>query len=127
MSKRLHNQGGAIRSFVIIAIILAVATVAAIYFVQKRGEQVRREQAIAAADQLAKDQKASNDKKTKETPTSTPAPGSSTPSVVPTEVSELPATGSELSLLQACMGAILVGVMVAYLDSRRRVTSSPLT
>lgn len=126
MSKRLSNQGGAIRTFVIIAIILAILTIAAVYFVQKRGEQVRREQAIAAADQIAKDKQAADDKKAEETkPTPAPTPPSTAPTT--SEHVELPATGLASGVIQLLMIGVLAGVCVAYISSRRAVAAAPLT
>lgn len=127
MSKRLSNQGGAIRSFIIIAIILALGTITAVYFVQKRGEQARRDQAIAQADKMAQDEQKSDDKAPEVTPDPTPTPTPTTETPAPTETAELPATGPESALIQLLMAGILAGAITAYVSSRRVVTIAPLT
>jgi Tfp pilus assembly major pilin PilA len=132
MSSRRTNQGGAIRSFIIIAIILAVLTVAGVYVVRNRGEQARRDQAIAAADKITADQKAA------QTSTAASDGSSSAPAAQPTtprqatdtntvttdatKSSELPTTGPTDSIIPMIALGLIVGSIVAYVSSRRALT-----
>ena len=47
---RRTNQGGSIVTFIIVGVILAFALVGSVYYLRQHGEQVRKDQAIAAAD-----------------------------------------------------------------------------
>lgn len=141
MSKRRNNQGGAILSFIVIAAILIAVTLGAIYFVQQRGVTARRDQAIAAADKLAADQKAAQDatdaarKATvaaqqtasqspqDATPSTTQTTGTDTSSTA-TNSSELPTTGPSNSVMTMLAIGMLVGTLVAFVRSRRALLVS---
>ena len=138
MSKRRSNQGGAIVSFIVIAAILIAVTLGAIYFVQQRGVTARRDQAIAAANKLAADQKAAQDATDAARKAATaaqvaanqPSQDSSTiaPAVNDTATaassSELPTTGPSNSALTMLAIGMLMGTSVAFVRSRRALARS---
>lgn len=139
MSKRRSNQGGAILSFIVIAAILIAVTLGAIYFVQQRGITARRDQAIAAANKLAAEQKAAQDATdaarkaatatqvaTSQSPqdSSTPAPVTNDTATTTTNSSELPTTGPSNSAITMLAIGMLVGTSVAFVRSRRALPRS---
>lgn len=116
-------QGGALRTFVIVAVVLAIVTVAAVVVVQQRGETVRREQAIQAADEAI----AAAESKDREVAVveNTDADDEPTPPVTGNdEPSELPATGPESVLIDLLAAVLLAGTISLYLSSRREVARS---
>jgi Tfp pilus assembly major pilin PilA len=115
-------QGGIIVRFVVVIIVLTIVTMLAISFVQQRGEQARRDQAIALADQIAQENEAiaaANKPKPSqpvvtETPTSQQAP----------ETTQLPATGP----IDVLMSIVAIGALTTtisyYMSSRRNLLRS---
>lgn len=136
ISWKRTNQGGALRMFLIVAVLLAIVTIVTINFVQNRGEQARRDQAIAQAnDQAITDQAASNSDKTtanggdttKTASSSTPAPGETAQTSTATDANQqqsgvLPTTGADASIVRIIMTGLLTGFIVAYVTSRRALT-----
>lgn len=130
------NQGGYVQTFFIVAVLLAIVTIVAINYVQDRGEQARRDQAIAQAnDQAITDQAASNSDKntasggdtTKTASSSTPAPGETAQTSTATDANQqqsgvLPTTGADASIVRIIMTGLLTGFIVAYVTSRRALT-----
>jgi type II secretory pathway pseudopilin PulG len=120
------NQGGSVLSFVIIAICLAIGVIGTVYFVQQRGEQARRDAAIALADKIAS-QTANNPTdtvtETNKTPVTSPAapavtpPASSQPAT--TTPAELPVTGIDTDIVRILMLGTLVAAGISYIRSRR--------
>ena len=120
-SNNKFNQGGYIRSYLIVAIVLVVALSLTIVFVKNRAEQARRDQAIA----IVNDQEAQ--KKQKETdsgpvvdssdqkPVVVQEPGANQPDVATTKA--LPKTGPS-DTYQLFMLSILVGLFVSFIRSR---------
>jgi len=131
ISLKRTNQGGSILTFIIVAVVLAFGVIGTAYFVKQHGEQVRKEQAIAQADALAKQEaakssgaatSATSESKTESTTgTSTPAPTepSSTPAPTSSEQAALPTTGPESNAFQLVAIGLLVASSVAYGLSRR--------
>lgn len=123
---RRINQGGSIASYIVIAVILITGMIGTVYFVNKRGDQARKEQTIAA------NEKEKTDKETKKTnePVKTDTSKDSTEvnSVVESADSsdsqDLPATGLELSVVQLIGIYSLTATMTAYVISRRKLTRS---
>jgi len=122
----------------VIAAVLVAVTVGAIYFVQQRGAQARREQAIAAADKQAADQKtqAAGDAARRASDaaklaaatkanqaTSSSSTSSSTTLSTPT-TSELPTTGPEGVLLAMVALGSVVAASSYYVSSRRALARS---
>lgn len=136
MSKRSSNQGGAILSFIIIAAVLVAVTVGSIYFVQKRGEQTRREQAIARADKLASDQKAKQaaadrarraadaEKLASNQPTTSTSTDSKPSTDPEAKATELPTTGPVDTLLTMLAIGCLVATSISFVSSRRVLARS---
>lgn len=136
ISWKRTNQGGALRMFLIVAVLLAIVTIVTINFVQNRGEQARRDQAIAQAnDQAITDQAASNSDKTtanggdttKTASSSTSAPGETAQTSTATDANQqqsgvLPTTGADASIVRIIMTGLLTGFIVAYVTSRRALT-----
>lgn len=126
-------QGGIIRRYVVISVILAVVTIAAVYAVQQRGQQARRDQAIAAANELAKQASQPTDTANIDTPSDSTTPvvstdiasntsaPTSTPQPTPAaqSVTELPVTGSANDVLQVAVLALVTFSIVSYVLSRR--------
>jgi LPXTG-motif cell wall-anchored protein len=134
ISLKRTNQGGSILTFIIIAVVLAVGVIGTAYFVKQHGEQVRKEQSIAQADALAKQEAvkssgsatpATSESKSRsaiETPASTPAPtvATPTPSVsTSNDQAALPTTGPESDAVQLLAIGLLVASSAAYVSSRR--------
>jgi LPXTG-motif cell wall-anchored protein len=143
MSKRRSDQGGAILSFIVIAAILVAVTLGAIYFVQQRGITARRDQAIAAANKLAADQKAAQDRadaarkattaaqvaanqasQTSTTSTTTDQATTAGTTTTATSSSELPTTGPSNSIVTMLAIGMLMGTSVAFVRSRRALSRS---
>jgi cytoskeletal protein RodZ len=141
MSKRRSNQGGAILTFIVIAVVLVAVTVGAIYFVQQRGAQVRREQAIAAADKQAADQKtqsasdaarrasdaarlAAATKANQATSQPSTSGTATTPKPSTPTASALPETGPESALLAMVALGSVVAASTYYVSSRRALARS---
>ena len=121
------NQGGAVLSFIIVAVVLAVTVIGTAYFVKHRGELVRADQAVAVtptytAPTPAAPAPTTTPKKTVPTATPTPAATPTTPSsnqpsnnkTVP-----LPKTGPESGVIDLLAIGLLVASATAYASSRR--------
>ena len=141
------NQGGAIVTFVVVAVVLALVVIGTAYFVKQRGEQVRRDQAVAQADKLAKSTDtspapvATPKPTTSAQPTTTPTPvkPATTPSVAvpapaatakptPAPVASaqpaLPTTGPESVMINVLALGLLVASATAYATSPRTPSRS---
>lgn len=135
-SKRRINQGGAILTFIIIAVVLAAAAIGTAYFVRQRGEQARIDQAIVRAEKPADSPAASTETddtaskpSTDETPTTpeSPVPSSTestTPVITPPVQAELPTTGPAEDAFGLLAAGLVVGTSVAYVASRRQLAHS---
>jgi cytoskeletal protein RodZ len=122
---RRTNQGGSVASFVIIGVILVAGLLSAIYFVNQRGQQARKDQAISATSTK---KQATNTTTTTKTPTTTSktsvvAPTTSN-SQTQTQTSNLPATGAELSTGTLMSVFLLSTSITGYVISRRRLEHS---
>lgn len=143
-SKRT-NQGGSILTFIIVAVVLTFGVIGTAYFVKQRGEQVRKDQAIARVDKLAKAADTTKQQPTaasssrqssgQTTATSTastptpaaakPAPTASSPSPqVQAKPTPLPTTGPESGVVDLIAIGMLVATVTAYLSSRRVLSRS---
>lgn len=137
ISLRRTNQGGSVHTFLIVAVILTIVLIGAARYVQQRGAQVRRDQAIAAADKQGAASQPTPSSSTDNQGTSS-APGTSSANSAaqqaspaadtgtPAASSALPTTGPGLSsIISMVMAGILVGVTTAYVLSLR-VAQRPL-
>ena len=123
ISWKRTNQGGALRTFLIVAVLLALVTILAINFVHDRGEQARRNQAIAQAnDQAAADKAVSapgTESSGDQTGKSSGSSASETPQTSTVQASDLPVTGpTDLAEYFVTLG-LLTGSLTAYVSSRR--------
>lgn len=120
---RLTNQGGSVATFIIIGIILVSGLVGTTYFLNQRGQQVRKDQEIAASNEEQNNKKpiksdGADKTKADTSKTSVNMPGKSSDS------QDLPDTGIELSIVELTGTYSLVVVFVAYMLSRRKSTYS---
>lgn len=125
ISWKRTNQGGALQTFLIVAVALAIVTVVAINFVHDRGEQARRNQAIAQANEQAAADKAvpapgqEADEDSDRAGTSSTPSADETPQTSTVEAESLPTTGPGDSVALLVMIGLLTGSSVAYVSSRR--------
>ena len=147
----MRREGGFAGVFIVVAIVLSLALIGGAYLVKQRGEQARRDQAIAANDTSDSNdesttgdeatgtdgaQQPSQDETQSTNGSSTNTPVSDTEgneSVAPpnstTETTELPRTGIATDIL-SIFGLLLVTFsVVSYFQSRRKAhdTYSSLT
>ena len=118
---RRTDQGGSAIVFAVIGVVLSICLICAIYFVRQYGDQVRKEQAIAAYDQEQADKKEDEAKNTKNSSPivvdeGTPD-GNSADGAIISDSSELPVTGVNLSVLSLFEIYILTVLMVGYIIS----------
>ena len=106
--KRVY-QGGSMTTFIIVGVIIAVGLIGTIYFVRQHGEQVRKEQVIATVDKQEKVDKTV----VKEEDNATNSDDKTSTS------SELPVTGSELSIVNMFSICLLTMTLTSYVLSRR--------
>lgn len=92
-----------------VIVFLAIAVVIVVQFASQRGEQVRREEAIAIAEEKLKQDADTPVVASDEKVTTRPTPSG--------RPSELPATGNELTTLLAVTGLSLA--LAFYVQSRR--------
>ena len=121
MSKvRRTNQGGSVVGIVIIGVILASLLVGSIYYLNIHGDQVRKEQAIAAAEKQAQEAEKSkqvvsvDQSGTVNGATDATSDSGSTPSI-------LPVTGPELSVSGLAGAYLMTYAVVGYFASRRQL------
>lgn len=118
MSRKLHSyQGGATLTVGIVGGVIALLLLGTIYFVVQRGQQLRQDQAIGEAEQIAK-----QDDPVVEAPAvvTSPAPQpESTTSTTTPQPTELPNTGAESDIALIIMLGCVAGASVSYVMSRR--------
>lgn len=121
MRVRKDHQSGSTISFVIIAIVLIVLTIAAVVFVQQRGEQARKDEATKIAAQQQADQEAAEAARiaADAQKAQDEATGEST-----SPITDLPETGIELDIIRTLAIGLLVASGVSYVTSRRSVKRS---
>ncbi len=121
-TKRRTNQGGSVATFIVVGLILTTLLVGTIYFLKKHGEQVRKDQAIAAYD------KQQADKKTTSTSSTKTDSGNETSSDDSSQVlsspQEMPTTGPELVASELIGASLLTVSMAEYWLSRRNLMRS---
>ena len=120
------NQGGSITTFVIIGVILASGLIGTAYFLKQHGEQVRKEQAIAAYEQQQNDKES-----VKSEGTDKPDVVNTVDSEVPDNSAEvtagsqkLPTTGSDLAISELIGACLLTVFTTSYISSRRKLARS---
>lgn len=123
---RRTDQGGSIVTFIIVGVILALGLVGGIYALNKHGEQVRKDQAIAAADKQKAANEAAKSESTNnsEVVTSGDDKAAESSNATVKNAQNLPTTGAELSI-SGLVGAFLLTVSATgYVSSRRNLIRS---
>ena len=141
ISLKRANQGGAVQTYFIIALLLAIVAIGVARYVEEHGAQVRRNQAIAQAEkQLKTDQDNTNTAKTDEgsgsagvnsgqtaapSQTSTNSSSTSSTATAPQQSSSLPTTGpSDDMVIRIFLAGLLTATIAAYVSSRRTLARS---
>lgn len=129
MSVRGNRELGSIVTFFIVGIILVAATIGTVFVVVKHGEQVRKDQATAASNQLAAQNKQNAENAAKAAAASAAASSaaqaaastsaSSQASAAVATSTTLPTTGTELDIVRVVAIGLLVGTSTAFILSRR--------
>jgi len=126
MSKtRRTNQGGSAIVFIIVGIILTVGLIGSVYFVVKRGELARKEQAIAAYDKEQADKKNTEeaDKSEEVNVAETESPNTNVAEVsIPT--TNLPVTGPDFIIVNLFGTSLMTIAVTSYLLSLRNRSRS---
>ena len=118
---RRTDQGGSIVTFIIVGVILAVGLIGTVYILKKHGEQVRKDQAIAAANQ----QKTSNppiesgNTKNSGAVSSNDGKAANSSTVTTNASQNLPTTGFELPISGLVGSCLLTVAITSYSSSRR--------
>lgn len=125
MSVRGNRQLGSTITFFIIGIVLVIATIGTVFVVVKHGEQVRKDQATAASNQLVAQNKQNAANAAKAAAASAAAASKTAPVVATTATNSqtsteaLPTTGTELDVVRIIAIGLLVGTSTSYVLSRR--------
>lgn len=124
---RRTDQGGSVIVFVLVGIILAIGLIVSIYLIKQRGEQVRRDQAIAIYE---KEQAEKEKAESKKTPIKTPETPIKTNEINLSDLSDydwssvLPETGPKIDLFEILGAFSLTASIVGYLISKKELTRS---
>lgn len=127
MSKAQRTfKGGSIANFVVIGIILSVLLVGGVYLIRQRGDQVRKEQAIAEYEEQKKSEQKSNEESKESESDETSNNGSNGEA---TETSnggsaELPQTGPDSNVLGLVAVFVLTFMSVSLAGSYRKLKTS---
>jgi len=123
MSKiRRADQGGSIVTFVIVGVVLAALLIGSVYYLKQRGDQVRKDQAIATADKLRADEDKAKSEAADKSNTSGAVTDDTDKNVAAAK--NLPATGAEMSV-SSLVGIFLMSTMTtSYISSRRKLARS---
>ncbi len=132
MSVRGNRELGSIVTFFIVGIILVAATIGTVFVVVKHGEQVRKDQATAASNQLVAQNKQNAENAAKAAAASaaaskaaqTAATTSTDSQSNATATGALPTTGTELDVARIVAIGLLVGTSTAFALSRRGLKRS---
>ncbi|MEI6053740.1 MAG: hypothetical protein WCQ49_00030 [Candidatus Saccharibacteria bacterium] len=120
MSKiRRTDMGGSIVLFVFIGVILAISLISGIYILKLRGEQARRDQAIAIVEKQFADSQAEETKKIVTTSSEEATSNEAVSTVDSSTASQnLPVTGSGMMVSQIIGAGLLTVFIVSYIKSR---------
>lgn len=124
---RRTNQGGSVKTFIIIGVILAVGLIGTVYILKQRGDQVRKDQAIATYEQQKADEEsAARSENASESAVVNSGdvviPGDSVDGADSSTAQEMPATGPKLMIGELIGTYLLAMVTVSYILSRRSLT-----
>lgn len=123
MDRIRSRQRGSTMTFVIIGIILTAGLIGTVFVLRQHGEQVRKEQAIAAYDKEQADKKSAEDAK-KAAVAKTDAAKSTDNGALVNAAEELPATGPKNVIIEVLSLSLLTISIMSYLLSRRDLARS---
>jgi cytoskeletal protein RodZ len=126
---RRTYQGGSVVTFIIVGVILAAGLIGTVYFLKQHGDQVRKDQAIAASDKQKKATEEAVKSEDANKSTTTGSSSSTTTSTSSEETSttatgtsqDLPTTGSNLAIGELVGVFLLATTMTSYVVSRRNL------
>jgi len=122
IEKQRTNQGGSVGSFVIVGIILVLGLIGAVYGLNIRGDQARKDQTTAANDNQSADNKSTSSDQIAKSDSAQIDNSDATTSATDSSVSQdLPATGMELSVGELTGVFALVTVIMAYTLSCKKL------
>jgi len=117
--KRRTNQGGSIAMFIVIGVILASVLLGAVYFLNKHGDQVRKDQTIAANEKKQTENKSNASNNSSSTDTTKNGGSSTNNSSASVDSGKLPASGNELSIVNLLAVFLLATMATAFILSRK--------
>ena len=117
--KRRTNQGGSIAMFIVIGVILASVLLGAVYFLNKHGYQVRKDQTIAANEKKQTENKSNASNNSSSTDTTKNGGSSTNNSSASVDSGKLPASGNELSIVNLLAVFLLATMATAFILSRK--------
>ena len=116
------NLNKLVMKFIIVIVILGVLFIGAVQSVRQRGEQVRREQAIAQVEDKERTKETETSKNTTDNQANDKTNNSPDSSVATSD--DLPATGAtEVFINALALGCLMAGVS-SYLLSAKKLSSS---
>lgn len=121
---RRTNQGGSVASFIVIGVILVVGLLSTIYFLNQRGQQVRKDQTTVADDKTETPKPKTTDSSASKSSGSTSTQSSADGQTTNTQSSGLPATGNETSIINLVSIFLLTSSFIAFMMSRRNQVRS---
>lgn len=130
---KLHrtNQGGSVVNFVIISVILVLAVASVAYVVTKRGEQARKDIAIATINEQTNNSQDSkttkpsaNESEGDKVATNEPDKSQDTATNAPVSSNELPQTGPAQNAVQLVAVGLISLAVFSYINSRRQLAHS---
>lgn len=121
MNKMRSSQKGSTMTFVIVGIILTVGLIGTIVVLRQHGEQVRKEQAIAAYDKQQASKKATE---VAEKTSATKSDNTNSDTELVNTADELPTTGIKNVITDVLGLSLLTMSIMGYLLSRRSIVHS---
>jgi len=127
---RRTDQGGSVVTFIIVGVILAAGLIGTAFFLKQHGDQVRKDQAIAASDQQKKaTEEAVKSEDTKKSDEKAADSDNNVTVAIPSEAesnstTDLPTTGPELAVGELVSIFLLTVASAGYMSSRRNLTHS---
>jgi hypothetical protein len=116
---RRTNQGGSIVTFIIVGLVLTLLLAGAAYYVNQRGEQARKDQAIANSDEKINDEEVAVD----DSSDNEAVIHGDTTVDESDENQNLPETGMEIAFSELVGAFLLTASTTSYANSRRRATA----
>ena len=112
------NQSGSVVSFLVVGVILAVVVIGGITLLQNRDQQTPTASPSASVSPAPSPSAGTSGSSNSPAPTPSKSPTASS-APVPSTNGTLPSTGPTDNLLSSIAGAILLGVIIAFVRSYR--------